>query len=356
MHKLHTSQYWFRQLKPSWICTINICFIQWHWSQHIMDDTEYIQVTEMHSPVLFQAAICISIYNSADYWYYWIHSSYQDTHLNQSQSWQPIISVCVLIWSKLPYEFFVIEIWYVFFFSSKSQRVFISDKNTRMLLLSYAGSSGEPLDNAQFQDLLLSIKTNYIALLPLMKMFQTEQSTDLAPSVYRRFLRLLSSSSPVCSFINPSPRCIGVLEKMNHSYEVKNYPDAMRVLSEEVPVLFDLLKQLSHTPEELKVILSHLLILSRGPFDHIPPAIEEDGTMESPAGYFPTLTKIRSRQRYKQDSWKVTSVCKPTTKGHASLLPGIFCMFCEHGKLNKSWMDWTLFQMHFLVRELSRLN
>ena len=225
-----------------------------------------------------------------------------------------------------------------------------------MLLLSYAGSSGEPLDNAQFQDLLLSIKTNYIALLPLMKMFQTEQSTDLAPSKYRRFLRLLSSSSPVCSFINPSPRCIGVLEKMNHSYEVKNYPDAMRVLSEEVPVLFDLLKQLSHTPEELKIILSHLLILSRGPFDHIPPAIEEDGTMESPAGYFPTLTKIRSRQRYKQDSWKVTSVCKPTTKGHASLLPGIFCMFCEHGKLNKSWMDWTLFQMHFLVRELSRLN
>jgi hypothetical protein len=59
-------------------------------------------------------------------------------------------------------------------------------------------------------------------------------------------------------------------------------------------------------------------------------AVEEDGL-----GFFPSLPMIRRRGMFvadKQGSKQREDFCTKFSKGHPSLLPGVFTVFCPHGK------------------------
>ena len=48
--------------------------------------------------------------------------------------------------------------------------------------------------------------------------------------------------------------------------------------------------------------------------------------------FFPQLPVIRSRGSYRADRVRKEKICTKHTTGHPSLLPGVFVMFCQHGK------------------------
>lgn len=57
----------------------------------------------------------------------------------------------------------------------------------------------------------------------------------------------------------------------------------------------------------------------------------------SPDSFYPALPSVRSRGRYEMDNsgskkkQHNETDCTKRSKGHPSLLPGVFCLFCEHG-------------------------
>ena len=48
--------------------------------------------------------------------------------------------------------------------------------------------------------------------------------------------------------------------------------------------------------------------------------------------YFPCLPKIRDRGFYDIDSSSKAVGCTKQSSGHPTLLPGIFTVYCPHGK------------------------
>ena len=57
----------------------------------------------------------------------------------------------------------------------------------------------------------------------------------------------------------------------------------------------------------------------------------------SPDSFYPALPSVRSRGRYEMDNsgskkkQHNETDCTKRSKGHPSLLSGVFCLFCEHG-------------------------
>ena len=118
----------------------------------------------------------------------------------------------------------------------------------------------------------------------------------------------------------------------------------MLILQSEVPLLFKLVESLTHYPmQALAPVLNRLMELSVAPFSNslqsvsVPQAIN----MLSPSdlSYFPQLNKFRERGDYTSDcstsSLHGRELCNKKSYRHLTLLPGIFTLFCEHGKLNQ---------------------
>ena len=164
-------------------------------------------------------------------------------------------------------------------------------------------------------------------------MFQRNYDTQVATEEYRPLLRVLASTSPVCSFIHPNPESTSLFGKIASGLEVKKKPADLRTLSRQCPVLFNLLSQLENTPAEIATLVRGLLDVTQAPFN-VDDKVCESSIVDSngqQGGYFPNLSILRNRHRYKQDKVKEGSECKTTSRGHHSLLPGVFCLFCEHG-------------------------
>ena len=116
----------------------------------------------------------------------------------------------------------------------------------------------------------------------------------------------------------------------------------MKQLQETTPVLFDLIFVLGHYPSIITPILKEMIIKSQVPFSVVPSTDDDINLSESGVlyddeitnlCYFPTLPLIRRRRNYEADSSKRTIVCTKQNAGHPSLLPGVFTLFCHHGKL-----------------------
>lgn len=49
--------------------------------------------------------------------------------------------------------------------------------------------------------------------------------------------------------------------------------------------------------------------------------------------FFPSLQVCRHRGSYQMDAVKTQKTCSKKYKGHPSLLPGVFTLYCPHGKI-----------------------
>lgn len=150
------------------------------------------------------------------------------------------------------------------------------------------------------------------------------------------FLGAISSSSPVCALIPPKKDVLGLLREMQESDSFLSSPEKLLLLQTETPSLFRLIENL--TPYPIKVmqpVLEDLIAHSLSPFSEIKNAdkkepIDPDLQIKKLC-YFPQLSPIRKRKTYAADRSQ-SSTCTKKSSGHPTLLPGIFTLFCPHGK------------------------
>ena len=115
----------------------------------------------------------------------------------------------------------------------------------------------------------------------------------------------------------------------------------MSQLQTKVPVLFDLLLSVESYPHQtMSSILQEMFRKSVIPFvkddntswSDQPVVTNKDESLYKSLSYFPNLPRVRERRRYEADKSTKEKVCTKRGVGHPSLLPGIFTVFCQHGK------------------------
>jgi hypothetical protein len=112
----------------------------------------------------------------------------------------------------------------------------------------------------------------------------------------------------------------------------------LKVLQEEIPVIFNLIRSLGYYPKEiLAPLLNELSRVAFTAFSlpvgnvQTPVTLTEENKVD--LAYFPSLPRVRVRGLYQADK-KASGhgrACRKRSSKHLSLLPGIFTIFCQHG-------------------------
>ena len=218
--------------------------------------------------------------------------------------------------------------------------MFIDHQEARKLLSQYC-SKGLQKDVTHLLEL---IDTHAKCILPLLKHLissKNDQSLEWrCPQPWIAFVQSLASTSPVCAYVHTSDEIKGLFKKMQaEEYDVTRTPDSMKLLQYYVPILFNLVKNLSSYPHTLlSPILQTLLDKAEAPFAgehevHATKSCDLSDTELQHLGFFPQLPLVRNRGSYVADGSKYSefSLCNKYSHGHPSLLPGVFTLFCQHG-------------------------
>ena len=218
-----------------------------------------------------------------------------------------------------------------------SERIFIPDKRTRSLLKEFCVKG---IPRSDFGDLKELVLNHAPSMLPLLKIVKTQVvSSPLVscPAEWSPLLSSLASPSAVCGMVHPSDEVFSLIRKIPHD-DITLDINSMELLQREVPVLFNLVKNVNHLPKESLVpLMDKIVEKALAPFS-LPSESDEVPNSKSSElqelGFFPTLPKVRARGRYECDkqSHKLPG-CTKQSSGHPSLLPGIFTLYCPHGKL-----------------------
>ena len=102
------------------------------------------------------------------------------------------------------------------------------------------------------------IATHAPSLVPLMQVLlsqvDTSQPMVQCPRAWSNLITALASQSPVCALIHPSDRIFDILKKITDDDFTSN-PLNMEILQEEFPVLFEVLRDVTHIPKQAINIL-----------------------------------------------------------------------------------------------------
>lgn len=120
--------------------------------------------------------------------------------------------------------------------------------------------------------------------------------------------------------------------------DVKSLPSLLSYLHEEIPIIFDMLTSLSFTrfPAPWQNLFTWLYDISIKTFLADRTVLGPEASLaDDPLSFFPTLPKCRERGSYQIDFQhqlpKDEDPCTKRSKGHPSLTPGIFTIYCPHG-------------------------
>ena len=163
----------------------------------------------------------------------------------------------------------------------------------------------------------------------------TVRAKAACPDDWKDFILAISKPSPVCALLHPSDKLFDLLAQIAKTGPPGDF-STLQYLQHQCPVLFNLLRTANPPQAILAVVLPELITRAKAPFQELPfsspvnslpPDIDE---ME----YFPSLPKLRARNIYLADRRKgAQESCTKYSTRHPSLLPGVFTLFCQHGKL-----------------------
>ena len=188
--------------------------------------------------------------------------------------------------------------------------------------------------------MLSLLETNLPCVVPVVEASanQSQDETNaqfLCKPEWSTFISTLSSPSPVCALVHPSERVSSLISVMSSSDITKDLVH-LKVLQEEIPVVFQLLRSLGYYPRDiLAPLLSALSKIAFATFSSVseerPDAIPKDDDNKADLACFPVLPQVRSRGIYQADKKPSGAICNKHRSKHPSLLPGIFTIFCQHG-------------------------
>ncbi|XP_041958817.1 uncharacterized protein LOC121718060 isoform X2 [Alosa sapidissima] len=204
--------------------------------------------------------------------------------------------------------------------SSHKDRVFVPEPRGRLLLAQYVERQ---LSREETEELPNKVPISLRAVL--------ECSPQQCPDNLKGLIRALSKNSPACGLLHPSAELQGFLERIATGYPVRHSVDDMLYLQQQVPVLFQMLKDTedNHVPTLLGSLLLDLFSKAEAPF--LGEELVDDSPVEASLSFFPSLPVIRQRGHYLADSKQSKPACHKNASGHPSLLPGVFLIHCEHG-------------------------
>ena len=239
----------------------------------------------------------------------------------------------------------------------------ITNKTCRSLLLRYVDSrrrKKKPLDNEDFENLISSLQDESAAIASLVEHVHESYGIDdhqyagnvpsnqlkhqafACPPNWAPFIESLAVSTPVCGLIHQDEELLATLEEFVAS-KGRVTSESLFVFREKFPVFHSLIVSFPEfkCPEVLLPVMEMMIAKSKEPFrtngdytDSLRLA-EDDAVPDERYSHWPSLRQIRRRGRYivddKADSKRQQS-CHKMSSGHPTLLPGVFTMFCQHGK------------------------
>ena len=139
----------------------------------------------------------------------------------------------------------------------------------------------EIIDNLEGYQSLSKILT---ALLTWVKVTYLDDSflDNTIPRGVRAFFRCIGSESAVCSYLPPTFQCMNLLNCLIEG-NMKENTKKMDQLQEELPIFFNLVKDVGHLPLESHAMILHLMDISGKPFKQplrqTPPSVMKDDVL-----------------------------------------------------------------------------
>ena len=203
----------------------------------------------------------------------------------------------------------------------------------------------EQLKGDDVEEVITLLKNEKIGI-PVTELFKSTHDRD----TWRGFWRMLASESSMTSFVSTTN--MELLKKQSFRndsvHEVKE-------IQENFPYLLRLLGQMDDSQtRNVKSVMEHICHEANKLLQQSPSVFPYgDPQEDSERDYFPGLPKVRERGAYKQDRNSQHKACRKLKKGHPYLGPGLFTVFCVHGKSKISFLGLNLFFLvssaHFTV-------
>jgi hypothetical protein len=158
-----------------------------------------------------------------------------------------------------------------------------------------------------------------------------------APSAVCDFLMCIASTSPVCSYIHYDESVHSLIMDISSGVNIKRNPSKWSELRSKIPVVFKLL--CDNTVDTVPLSLSNLLVelwnRCEETFAFVEAIVADGDIVDDDLSFFPNLPKCRNRGLFAADTVKggrKAEMCTKQYRGHPTLLPGIFTLYCQHGR------------------------
>ncbi|CAB4029387.1 Hypothetical predicted protein [Paramuricea clavata] len=217
-------------------------------------------------------------------------------------------------------------------------RNFINRKGMRDLLKDFSKSE---TSFEEFEELKSEIPSPGLKI--LFDSLEEGGFTSGCPDSCKRFLAALASDKPVCAIVPPNEEVLDLLTRISDGVNPKDNPATdLKLLHEQVPLLFNILKICGEIPPSIRPVVKELTCKAVSPFEYengqqrlphnLPPPQENNASN----GYLPCLPELVQRGNYVLDSKKTkqgdcAKLARAKHKKHGTLIPGIFCLLCPHG-------------------------
>ncbi|XP_072021477.1 uncharacterized protein [Amphiura filiformis] len=233
--------------------------------------------------------------------------------------------------------------------SKHRDRVYIADAKTRKLLAKYASLSKPvtPLTPDEYQELVNGLQ--HLGLTSLVNLLAQQNNGDsrIAPSSLASFLKDLARNGPASSLLQGvSSETVEKLKDLlarNVPIFQSEWYSSLFFVQREFPVIFKLLSKThvnGYVPTTIQRLLTDVLNTSTKVFMQSSSRTYSSPTAEElfqNTGFFPALPKLHRKATYTIDKagqdWtcRTQTECRKYAKGHPTLSPGIFTIFCPHG-------------------------
>eukprot|EP00794_Sanderia_malayensis_P003976 gene3976-4525_t len=223
------------------------------------------------------------------------------------------------------------------------QRVFIKDKRLRDRLRKF--SKLRQLDTSDRNELNELLTASSPILKQVLMDFEElyGSSTQIHDEIWTLF-RCISSVSPTCSYFPPSAPLDLLLQRLSAGLVIRKDPEALAQLQSLAPIIFGVLKVLPPFPVSLTIMqlfndLNATAKLCFSVEQHTLSPVDGDD-LSNYMSFFPCWPTRFQRGVYLKDKGKSGRAedCTKLYRGHPNLLPGIFTVYCEHGKSTNGYL------------------
>ena len=201
----------------------------------------------------------------------------------------------------------------------------------------------EGLDQAEFIQFVDLLKKHQPSLVQLVSRIGC--ATNTLPTHLKRFLIGLAKQSCISSLIHFHEDMTSIFNKFKDARSTQLSQAELKTLQLYSPLVANVIKESKCLPEGfsplIQGIFQQVTKLNSAAPHHLKPS-----NMNNRNAYFPSLKVLCERGRFTMDkkihkefSCEKTTQrpkCTKKTKGHPTLSPGIFLLFCSHGKLFRS--------------------